>query len=73
VRMLATILLSLLYFVLALVLAGFASLLTGDCWTERTRAGFDQCTRQGTTYFVAILALAAAGYAWLLWKMRRRK
>jgi len=61
------------YFACALLVAGLASQLTSDCWTEQRRDDFDACTAQASVYFFGVLLLAVAGYAAIVSNWRARK
>jgi hypothetical protein len=73
-RMLALTLGSAVYWIVALgVIALAGAALPGDCWTERTRTGFDQCISEGRTVGIAGFALAALVYGVAIWRVRRRR
>jgi len=70
---LVRVLLSVIYWVAALGLVLFAGYaLPGDCFTEQTRSGFDQCINQGRTIHITGLAIALVVYL-VLWRLGRRR
>jgi hypothetical protein len=67
------VLLSVIYWILALgviLVAGYV--FPGDCWTERTRSGFDQCINEGRTIHIAGVAIALLTYL-VIWRVVRRR
>jgi hypothetical protein len=73
-RILALTLGSVVYWVATLGIIGLAGyVLRGDCWTERTRAGFDQCMGYGRAVSVAALLFAALLYGIVIWRAGRRR
>jgi hypothetical protein len=72
-RILAMVLGSAIYWIAALFLVALAaSILPGDCWTERTGSGFDQCAGQVRAVAVAGLGIAALIYGAVIRRLRRR-
>ena len=70
---LGRVLLSVIYWIVALgavLISGYG--FPGDCWTERTQAGFDQCMSEGWAIRIVGVAIAILTYV-VIWRAVRRR